>query len=452
MELENKKVLVVGAGKSGVAVSMFLAQKGARATLTDSKKPEHFNGGLDQLANAGVELVLGENPEVEAGRYDLVVVSPGVPLTVPPVARAFQLNIPVLGELELAYLFTSSPIVAITGTNGKTTTTTLVGEIFKHAGFKTLVGGNIGVPLVQEVEKYGPEDIIVAEVSSFQLETTYTFRPRVGAMLNLTPDHLDRHGDMAGYAAAKAKIFANQRADDYTVLNYDDPETRKLASLSPGNVIFFSRRHTLEKGVFVQGDMIVVKLDGKPTQVMPASDLGIPGAHNLENALAAVACGHVMGISAKQLASALRSFSGVAHRLEFVADINGVSYVNDSKGTNPDASIKALEAYDRPIVLLAGGKNKGSDFTDFAKKAREKARVLVLLGQAAPEIEKAARAAGINEIIRASDFKEAVLSARQAAHPGDVVLLSPACASWDMFNSYEERGDLFKQIVLDLRR
>lgn len=445
MEIKGKKILVVGAGRSGQAVSSFLAAKGARVTLTDIKENVQLDcTGMPE----STELCLGHYPRVNCANYNLVVVSPGVPLTVEPVAVARELGIPVTGELEIAYVFSQAPFVAITGTNGKTTTTSLIGEIFRCAGHHTLVAGNIGLPLVNEIEQYGPEDVVVAEVSSFQLETTVNFRPRVGAILNITPDHLDRHVTMAGYIAAKARIFVNQNDRDFTVLNYDDPETRLLAGLTSGRVIFFSRQHILETGVFVRDGIITANLNGSAIPVLPAAELNIPGAHNLENALAAVACTLPMGVGIAPLAETLRRFKGVAHRLELVAEIDGVRYINDSKGTNPDASIKALEAFDAPIVLIAGGKNKGSNFTTFAGKVRERARILVVLGQCAADIEAAARGAGCSEIYRAGSFPEAVEMARQAAHPGDIVLLSPACASWDMFNSYEERGDLFKELVL----
>ncbi|MBE3587806.1 MAG: UDP-N-acetylmuramoyl-L-alanine--D-glutamate ligase [Thermoanaerobacteraceae bacterium] len=452
MQLHGKKVLVVGAGKSGLAVSRFLAAKGARVTLTDRKGGASFNPPLASLVPPEVELVLGHYPVMREGDFDLVVTSPGVPWTAPPLVRARELGLPVTGELELAFHFARAPVVAITGTNGKTTTTSLVGRIFLDAGVRTLVAGNIGLPLIEGVEAYGPGDLIVVEVSSFQLETVRHFRPHVAAILNITPDHLDRHGTMEGYVQAKARIFAGQGEGDYTVLNYDDPITRELAGQCPGRVIFFSRQHNLEAGVFVRDGQIVIRDGGALVSVMPAREVAIPGGHNLENALAAVACARVRGIGTEQLAHTLRTFSGVPHRLEFVAEINGVSYINDSKGTNPEASMKALEAYDRPIVLLAGGKNKGNDFTAFARRVKEKVRVLVVLGQCAAEMERAARAAGVEDIRRAADFREAVLIAHRAARPGDVVLLSPACASWDMFRSYEERGDLFKQIVRELAR
>jgi len=452
MELKGKRILVVGAGKSGLAVLRFLAGKGAFAVLTDAKKPDCPGGELAQLEDEGVVLSLGGYPEVGKETFDLVVMSPGVPLTEEPARAALANGIALIGELELAYSFTRAPIVAITGTNGKTTTTTLIGEIFKKTGRATLVGGNIGFPLVNEVERYGTDDIIVAEVSSFQLETTRSFKPRVAVVLNTPPDHLDRHGDMEGYIAAKARIFANQDPCDYTVLNYDDPLTAGLGAKTRGRKIYFSRRQELNSGVWVRSGKIVTNIDGYEEIVCGISELGIPGAHNLENALAAVAATKAVGVGSEAIASVLKEFKGVSHRLEFVAEIDGVKYINDSKGTNPDASIKALEAYDEPVVLIAGGKNKGSDFAELAGVIKKRARALVVLGQSAELIAAAARANGFDNIQKASDFKEAVILAHQAARPGEIVLLSPACASWDMFKCFEDRGDLFKEIIFDLKK
>jgi len=291
----------------------------------------------------------------------------------------------------------------------------------------------------------------VAEVSSFQLESADLFRPRVAVVTNITPDHLDRHGDMQGYTTAKARIFARQRPEDFTVLNYDDPRTRDLARKTSGKVIFFSRVHILEEGVFVRAGRVVSRMAGVETEIMDANGVSIPGAHNLENALAASAIADVMGVEPAVLAKVLKTFPGVSHRLETVAEIQGVKYINDSKGTNPEASMKALEAFSRPIVLLAGGRNKGSDFTEFIRLARDKVRVMVLLGESAGEIEQVARRFGFVNILKAHDFNTADKLAHNSAQPGDVVLLSPACASWDMFNNYEERGELFRRIVQDLK-
>lgn len=452
MEFKDKKVLIVGVAKSGLAVAQFLRDKGARVVMTDVKTRDELADKLKEFDSRDIELALPGYPEMRGAGFDLVVVSPGVPLKIAPIKEALELKIPVISELELAYNFAKTPIVAITGTNGKTTTTTLVGEIIKEVNNQVLVGGNIGLPLVNQVEKYGPEGVIVAEVSSFQLETIVDFKPKVAAILNITPDHLDRHGTFENYTLAKANSFINQDSSDYTILNYDDQPTRELAGKTKGRVIFFSRLNILNEGVYVKDGMITVALDGSKVSVLPARDLGIRGSHNLENALAAVAASTVMGVPADKIAKVLREFSGVEHRMEFVTEIQGVQYVNDSKGTNPDAAIKALESYDEPIVLIAGGKNKGSKFDTYARKIKEKARVLVVVGKSAQEIKEAAEQVGFNNIFEARTFEEAVEISAREARPGEVVLLSPACASWDMFNCYEERGDLFKKVVQGIKK
>lgn len=452
MDMTGQKVLVVGAGLSGLSAAGFLAAKGARVTITDNRTREQLGPELNVLHDQGVQLVLGDYPDLGPGSFDLLIVSPGVPLTAHPVAAARGAGIPVLGELELAFRFARAPLVAVTGTNGKTTTTALLGEIFQAAGYRTLVGGNIGLPLVERVEQYGLDDLIVAEVSSFQLETVELFRPRVALITNLAPDHLDRHGTMEQYIAAKARIFARQGPGDDTVLNYDDPRVRALAGATRGRVIFFSSRHILSKGVFVRDGHIVTRLGEQENIIAATTTLALPGPHNLENALGAVAAATLLGVSPATLAATLQSFAGVAHRLELVAEINGVKYINDSKGTNPEASMNALASFDQPIILLAGGRNKGNDFTSFARQVRERVRLLVVLGECAREMEAAARQAGCTAILRAPDFPAAVQMAHQNARPGEVVLLSPACASWDMFRNYEERGDLFRTIVRRFQR
>lgn len=452
MELREKKILVVGAGKSGLAVAHFLAGKGAFAVLTDARVPVLPDGEAARLQAEGVVPAFGGYPPVERQTFDLVVISPGVPLTVEPAREAQASGVALIGELELAYTFARAPMVAITGTNGKTTTTTLIGELFKEFGRKVLVGGNIGLPLVTAVEGYDVDDLIIAEVSSFQLETVISFRPKVAVILNITPDHMDRHGHMEAYTAAKARVFANQGPVDFTVLNYDDPLTAGLAAKTAGRVIFFSCHHRLPSGVFVESGKIVARDATQEQVICQAEEIALPGAHNLENALAAVAVAQAMGIPAETIARVLKGFQGVPHRLEFVAEIDGVKYINDSKGTNPAAAIKALDAYSEPVVLIAGGKNKGGDFGSFAAAIKQKVRALVVLGQSADLIEQAVRAKGFTAIQKAADFAEAVLLAHQAARPGEVVLLSPACASWDMFNNFEERGELFKEIIYSLEK
>jgi UDP-N-acetylmuramoylalanine--D-glutamate ligase len=446
VDLKNMRILVIGAGKSGLATVDFLLGKGSLVTLTDSKKDIFIGDKFKKFADSGVQLNLGDYPKVK-GNFDLLVISPGISLDISPVAEAVRLGIPLIGELELAYRFARSPIIAITGTNGKTTTTTLVGEIFKEAGYKVLVAGNIGLPLVERIEEYGPEDVIIAEVSSFQLETIKDFCPKVAIVLNLTPDHLDRHGDMEGYGNAKKRISMNQGPEDFLILNYDDSLVKEMTESGKAEVIYFSRHDILDRGMFVKNNFVQAVKNDLPEKIFDISDLKIPGLHNLENAMAAATAGYVMGIAPDKIASALKKFIGVEHRLEFVAEINGVRYINDSKGTNPDASIKAVDAFPGPLVLIAGGRNKGNNFEDFLRTAYPKTRALVVLGESGDELKEAADRVGIKKILRAESFRDAIELASQAAQNGDVVLLSPACASWDMFNNFEERGNLFKEIV-----
>jgi UDP-N-acetylmuramoylalanine--D-glutamate ligase len=373
-----------------------------------------------------------------------------VPLTILPVVYAQTHQIPVIGELELAYRYCKAPFVAITGTNGKTTTTTLTGELLKQTGKEVLVGGNIGIPLIGSVENLQEQDVVVAEVSSFQLETTKTFCPHLALMLNLTPDHLDRHGDMAGYLAAKAKIFANQKESDYLILNYDDEALRGLAQQSNGRVIFFSQQHKLEEGVYLDDGKVLLQLDGKQVVICATEEIAIKGKHNLENAMGAILLAYLSGVAPEAIRDVLMSFPGVEHRLEPVRTLHEVLYINDSKGTNPDSTIKALEAYARPIVVILGGKNKGSDFTQLAQLVKQRVKKAVVLGQAKSVIVEALERAGFHDYIETETFAEAVAAAADLAEAGDIVLLSPACASWDMFSSYEERGNLFKELVMAL--
>ncbi|NLO88971.1 MAG: UDP-N-acetylmuramoyl-L-alanine--D-glutamate ligase [Clostridia bacterium] len=452
MIIKGSRVLVVGAGKTGVACADFLNQRGARVTLTDIKKDFQIKDVVDRFKDTSVVIKAGGYPDVDSHSTDLVIVSPGVPLDVPPIKQALEKGIPVWSELELAFRMFNVPVVAVTGTNGKTTTTALIGAMFKDAGRSVVVAGNIGVPLIEKVPEITPDHVVVVEVSSFQLERIETFKPRVGIVLNLTPDHLDRHGNFENYARAKERIFLNQCGEDFSILNYDDKYVRKMAQSTKGQVIFFSTRHTLEQGAYLFNDAVHVVLGDSGNWVLNRGDIYIKGEHNVQNALAAILAGAVMGLERESMGKTLKTFRGVPHRLEFVDEIGGVKYVNDSKGTNPDASIKALMAFDEPIVLIAGGKNKGSDFSEFAEVVKKKARAVVLLGEAADEIFYALKKKGFEEIHRESSFERAVYHAGEVARPGEVVLLSPACASWDMFNNYEERGDLFKKLVASLRR
>ncbi|GAV21773.1 UDP-N-acetylmuramoyl-L-alanine--D-glutamate ligase [Carboxydothermus pertinax] len=440
----NKRILVVGAGKSGKAVASFLIKHGAKVVLTDKKMSLPVDEELKKLAEEGVELVLGGYPLVKD--WEVLVVSPGVPLTEEPIVYSYQEGIPVLGEIELASSQINAPIIAVTGTNGKTTTTAWIGEILKTAGVKTLVAGNIGYPLIEAV--YEDWEAVALEVSSFQLETIQNFKPKVAVILNLTPDHLDRHKTIEGYLKAKARIFINQDKSDITILNFDDPLIRSLGDKTPGRVMYFSRNTELNDGVFVKNGKIVVKSLGEEYEIIEVKDLPLPGPHNLENALAAIAASWSFGVERKNIQKGLKLFQGVAHRLEKVAEINDVLFINDSKGTNPDSTIKALNSFDRPIVLIAGGRNKGNSFFKLAREIKEKARLVVLVGECREEIREALKSVGYDKYLLAQDFEEAVTKAKELAKPGDVVLLSPAAASWDMFRNYEERGELFKKLVL----
>ena len=441
-----QRVLVIGAGKSGAASGEFLARHGEQVIITAEKREEK----VEWLRELGVEFIWEQQPDLAEVKPDYLVVSPGVPLSIPPLVQAQEMGIPVLGELELAYRYAHAPFLAITGTNGKTTTTTLVGELMKTVKEDVFVGGNIGIPLISAVEDLSAESVIVAEVSSFQLETTTSFCPHIALMLNLTPDHLDRHGDMAGYLAAKARIFAAQGAEDYLVLNYDDTALRNLAPNAKAKVIFFSQKNKLEEGVYLENGMICLTYNGETWEICAAEELKIKGAHNLENAMGATAVAFAAGVPREKIAAVLRSFAGVEHRMEPVRTVRGVQYVNDSKGTNPDATMKALVAYQQPIIVILGGKNKGSDFTELAGVVKQQTKAAVLLGQAKEELKEALDKVGFTAYTVVQTFEEAVATAAAQAQEGDLVLLSPACASWDMFKSFEERGDLFKSLVQNL--
>jgi UDP-N-acetylmuramoylalanine--D-glutamate ligase len=447
MDVAGKKVVVVGLGKSGIAAALFLAEKGARVIANDLQA--RVSGSLKELEpHKNIELVLGrQDAGLVHGGIDLVVKSPGVPPGIPPLQEAKRLGIPVLTEIEVAYAYIKAPIIGITGTNGKTTTTTLVAEILKRAGQKVHLGGNIGTPLVSLAADCGPRDIVVTELSSFQLENIQEFRPHISAFLNMAVDHLNHHKTFEAYLEAKANIFRNQQPADFAVLNYDDPVVQSLKSKINARVIQFSRRQPLTLGVSIRDDQIVIRENHAHDTVIAVKDLALPGQHNLENALAAVAVTHSAGVSPVVMAEVLAAFPGVEHRMEPVAVIAGVKFVNDSKGTNPDAAIRALESYEEPIVLIAGGKDKGSDFGEFAKTIKARATRAVLLGETREKIGKACSARGFNDYTYVDSLEDAVAQAFKMARPGDLVLLSPACASWDMFTSFEERGSLFKALV-----
>jgi UDP-N-acetylmuramoylalanine--D-glutamate ligase len=448
MDLHNKRVLVVGLGKSGVASALFLKSRGARVTVSDTKPETELRNEILLLLEHGITVETGGHGDRTFRGQDLIVVSPGMPVDAPQLVQARTLGEPVIGEIELAARFLTGPIAAITGANGKTTTTSLAGEIVAAGNFPTLVGGNIGTPAISFVDHAGPATWIVLEVSSFQLETIVEFRPRIAVILNITPDHLDRHKTFANYVNAKARVFENQRQDDFTVLNADDPTTAGLSARTHAQLFWFSRKKKIEKGAFVRGAHIHFRDGQREREVMPLAELPLKGAHNLENVLAGVSIGILVGCQPEQIRHAVRNFKAVEHRLEFVAKVAGVDYYNDSKATNVDATIKALESFPANIHLILGGKDKGSDYTVLHELLRQRVKRVYTIGAAAAKIESQIQ--GAAEVEHAENLENAVRRASESAAPGDVILLAPACASFDQFQSYEHRGRVFKELVHSL--
>ena len=447
MELNGKRALVVGLGKSGVASALFMKAHGARVTVSDTKSGDELRNEIPVLLDHGITVETGGHGERTFRGQDLIVVSPGVPVDAPPLVQARSLGETVIGEVELAAQFLPGPVVAITGSNGKTTTTTLTGEIVAASGLPVLVGGNIGTPAISLAERAKAETVIVLEVSSFQLETIQTFRPRVAVVLNVTPDHLDRHRTFEIYTDAKSRIFENQQGSDFAALNADDPTCVAMAARTRGQVFWFSRHKEVEQGAWVREGDIVFR-DGKgQREILQVSDIPLKGAHNLENVLAAVCAAVLMGCAPEKIRQAVHDFKAVEHRLEFVATINSVDYYNDSKATNVDATIKALESFPANIHLVLGGKDKGSDYTVLNDLIRQRVKRIYTIGAAAAKIESQVKGA---EVVHAETLDNAIRRAYAAAKPGDVVLLAPACASFDQFKSYEHRGRLFKEIVQGL--
>jgi UDP-N-acetylmuramoylalanine--D-glutamate ligase len=439
--------MVVGLARTGVAVSLFCASYGAAVSATDEKWEAELGEAPRKLRAAGVALQLGGPAAATFAEQDLIVLSPGVPADLPAVAKARARGVPVWSEIELAWRFLRGKLVGITGSNGKTTTTSLVAHILKTAGIPTLVGGNIGVPLISLVESSTDATVTVAEVSSFQLETTEAFRPEVGVLLNLTPDHLDRHASFAAYAQAKMRLFENQLEQDAAILNADDAEVTRRMPTRP-HVYWFSRRKRVAQGAFLQAEEIIIRNGGHEESVARREDVGLRGDHNLENVLAAVAASALAGAPPAAIGAGIKTSAGVEHRLEFVAGVAGVSFYNDSKATNVDAARKAIEAFPGPLIVILGGKDKGSPYTPLREALAGRARCVVLIGAAAEKIGRELDGAVMLE--QAGTLDRAVSMAMRHAKPGDVVLLAPACSSFDQFENYEERGRVFKQLVAGL--
>jgi UDP-N-acetylmuramoylalanine--D-glutamate ligase len=450
MELKNKRVLVVGLGKSGIAAAMFLRQQGARVTVSDARSATALAQEIPALLEAGIMVESGGHGLLTFRRQDLIVISPGVPLDTPEVRQVISFGVPVIGELELASRFLNGRILAITGSNGKTTTTTLVGKILAEGGVPTLVGGNIGTPVIDLISQSTDQTVNVLEVSSFQLETIEQFRPWIAVVLNITPDHLDRHGSFENYAAMKTRITENQQGEDFLVLNAEDKPTQMVAAKTKALIFWFSPRRPIKQGTFIYGDSIVfVPREGaKAEPIMPVAEIPLKGSHNVENVLAAVCAARLAGVAAEKIRSAVASFKAVEHRLEFVRTVEGVSYYNDSKATNVDAAMKAVAAFPGGIHLILGGKDKDSDYTTLSPLLRERVKAVYTIGSAAEKIERQLQ--GVVKMVGAGTLDVAVHEAAKAAIPGDVVLLAPACSSFDQFENYEHRGRTFRRIVQEL--
>ena len=448
----NARVLVVGMARSGIAAAKLLLKHGAIPILNDRRKADTFGSDLDDLADTGCEFHLGENPVPLLSGCGLVVISPGVPIDSPIVKQADKKGIPLIGELELAYSLLQGQVVAVTGTNGKTTTVSLLGRIFENAGRTVHVGGNIGYPLSTIAMTSKKSDIVVVEVSSFQLETIKTFRPRTAVLLNITEDHLNRHHTMEVYTALKQRIFENQKRNDLAVMNDDDPTVREIAGSITPRIARFSQTHAVKHGVCLREHTVVSVKNGKQTPICQAGDILIPGPHNLENAMAAIAVAVEYGIPPEAIKHTMQTFTGVEHRIETVRKAGGVTYINDSKGTNTASTLKAIQSMEVPSVIILGGYDKHTDFNALCAAVKQSPHIThaVLLGQTAQQIEETLKKNGFHDYVLAYSLEDAVLKAGGLAVPGGNVLFSPACASFDMFLDYEQRGRIFKEIVLSL--
>jgi UDP-N-acetylmuramoylalanine--D-glutamate ligase len=447
MDLKGKKILVVGLGKSGLAAALFLRRRGAHVTVSDIRSAEALARDIPALLEEGINVEAGGHGLLTFRRQDLIVVSPGVPLDTPELLQVRSFGLPIIGELELAARFLQGKALAITGSNGKTTTTTLVGDILRDSGLPTLVGGNIGVPVVALLDESTPDSWSVLEVSSFQLESTQEFHPFIAVILNITPDHLDRHGSLENYALAKERIFARQTAQDFLVLNADNARAAEAASRAPSQVYWFSLESVVEQGAWVENGAVVFRASkSAPAEtILPLAAIPLKGTHNVENVLAAACAARLAGVSAASIRATVQRFHAVEHRLEYVATINGVEFYNDSKATNVDATIKAVTAFPGGIHLILGGKDKNSDYSLLAPYLRERVRAVYTIGSAAQKIESQLR--GVVPIHSCEALRAAVMAAAAEATTGEIVLLAPACSSFDQFENYEHRGRVFKELV-----
>ena len=451
MNLQGKKVLVFGSGKSGIGAADLLEQTGATPVIYDGNEKIDKEAVLHKIPHhSRTEVYAGKLPKEVQDSLDLVVLSPGVPTDIPMVRAFYEQGLPVWGEVELAYRTGKGRVLAITGTNGKTTTTALLGKIMKDAEDSVFVVGNIGTPYTSKALEMKDNTTTVAEISSFQLETIEEFAPAVSAILNITEDHLNRHHTMEEYIRVKELIVKNQTADNYCILNYEDPVLREFGKNIVPKTVYFSSEHILETGIYLDGDQIILKTEKEEIPVVHTGDLKLLGKHNFENVMAAVAMAYYAGVSMDNIRKSICEFTAVEHRIEYVTEKNGVAYYNDSKGTNPDAAIKGIQAMNRPTLLIGGGYDKGSSYDEWLNAFDGKVRYLVLIGQTRDKIREAAERLGVCPCILCENLEEAVKICAEKAEPGDAVLLSPACASWGQFDNYEQRGDMFKEYVRNL--
>lgn len=449
MEFKNKNVLVCGLARSGISASLLLKKLGANVTIQDLKKEDELEN-IDILKNENISLYLGKNPEKDLiDKMDIMVVSPGLPLDLDFVLYAKN-KIKVISEIELSYHICKATIVAITGTNGKTTTTTLVGKIISNYK-KAFIVGNIGIPFSEKALEMEKEDFAICEISSFQLETIHNFRPKVSAVLNITPDHLNRHKTMENYILAKERIFENQEKDDFLILNFEDEICKKMKNKANCNILYFSSKNKIENGVYLKDNEIFINCFGKNQKFININELNVLGIHNMENIMASILICLCLNIPLEIIKNTLVDFKGVEHRIEFVCNKNGVDYYNDSKGTNVDASIKAILAMKKPIYLIAGGYDKQIDFKEFIKSFEKRVEKLILIGEVKEKIAMQCKEMKFNNFELADSLESAVKICFENAKEGDCVLLSPACASWDMFKNFEERGNLFKLYVENIK-
>jgi UDP-N-acetylmuramoylalanine--D-glutamate ligase len=445
IEVAGKKVVVIGAGKSGISSVKLLLKKGANVILSEIKN----SSKIQEFKKLNVKIEVGKHSKEIIKSAEFIIVSPGVPLNIDVIKYAKKLGIPILSEIELGYQFFNGKIIGITGTKGKSTTVMLTYQILKSAGLPVALGGNIGIPLTSIVEKKGV-NIIVAEISSFQLESIIEFRPYISAITNITLDHMDRYNNFQSYLEAKSKILVNQTNNDYSILNYENKFSYILANMTKAKRIFFSSKRKIDNGVWLENNEIFTNIHNKIDSIINVEEIKIKGQHNIENAMIAIAISYLFNIKKEIIRKVLSSFKGLPHREEFVTKINGVTFINNSQGTNIDAVEKSLSTYDSPIILIAGGRNKGGNFEKLKKIVKEKVKFIFAIGEAKDEIAKSL--GNVTRIIKSSSLEEAVYEAYKNSKEGDIVLLSPGCASFDMFKNYEERGEIFKKIVYELKR